>query len=117
MNRVQHFTANQRRYFELLTFTNDVRQGKVHFGFNALLNLPQRTFAVVELPRFGEFIDRGEPFIEGITRMEIGRMVFREPHPARAAGSANRNDVPKEFSQSAPARSTSAARHKRLIRK
>jgi hypothetical protein len=53
-NHVQNFAAERRRDSSFFRLANDVPKCKIHLGLEAILNLPQRPFTVIGLPRCGE---------------------------------------------------------------
>jgi len=59
-------------------------EGEVDLGLDALLNLAERPFAVVELPGFRRFIQRGKTLFERMGWVKVSRVVLRKPDEARA---------------------------------
>ena len=71
MNGIEHFLAQRRGDVVLLALLNHVSQREVDFGFDLVLNLPQRPFAVVVFPGLANSLT-AQPFVEGVTRWKSG---------------------------------------------
>ena len=84
LNHVEQLLTDWGCNINFFTFPDHVSEGEIDLGLDALLNLAERPFAVIDLPGFGRLIQRRKALFKRMGRVKVSRVVLRKRDEACA---------------------------------